>query len=547
MKPPKDKANTVKDTLFMNRLFIMLVSLALLLPSAVLAADSEGNTKDTDKDLSVDSSIATPGAYTLTITTEEFYEELMSRAREFKADKNYFEAANSLLGAAILSEDSKGRELRIEAARLYGWSGRYDIAEAIYGEILKKEPESKRARLGLAQIYSWSGRHAQSLQEYARVLKLQPGNPSALLGQARVKSWMGDYDGAIKGFSALLKIDPDNNEAREAKARTLWWQGKHASSIKELERILEKKPDNKEIKRLKRRVEWDAGPTLSVKGSQSSDSDSNEINSLKAIVYINHNTAGKLHFEFTRYNVSRKKDKGHATVLTIRNSTRVTGKLKIKPTISLINSKSGPASNSYMTVGVRAEVKINKRLRGTISARRSPYLDTAQLIRNNIRVTSYSGTLSYDIKKRTTLSASAGFNDYSDSNTSYTLRGNLAHTVFKEPDYTITAGYIPEYREFSKTTSSGYYNPPRLFSNDLYLNIKGLLYNDDLVYNATITAGLQNSSTKTEYTGALRIGATYYIKENFNVEAEAKWSKSALETSTGYRSETYKAGLNYLF
>ncbi len=194
---------------------------------------------------------------------------------------------------------------------------------------------------------------------------------------------------------------------------------------------------------------------------------------------------------------------------------------------------------------MRAEAKLRRKLRGIVSVSRSPYLDTPQLIRNNIRVTSYSGTVFRDFK-RTTLSASAGYRDYSDSNTSYRLKGNIARTVVKETDYTVTAGYMPEYRDFSKQTSGGYYDPAKVFSNDLYLNIKGLLKNDRLVYNATATAGVQNS-TKSEFTGALRLGATYYIRENLSVEAEAKWSKSALETSTGYRSESYKAGLNYLF
>lgn len=504
-------------------LFALLVVLTLLLPSVVFSAP--GESKPDSEDMSA--------------------KELIAEARELKQSKRYNNAANRLMRAAKLSSARHSISLRTEAATMFGWSGKYDIAEAVYASIIKEDPKNRGARLGLARIYSWTGKHDQALKEYATVLSESPSNSSALVGRARVLSWKGDYKGAIEGYGALIKTNPKNTEALDGLARVLWWSGEHEASIETLDKILTLKPHNKEARRLKRRVSWDAGPTLSVKGAHSSDSDSNEIESLKATGYLNHKKAGKLRLTLARYNVKRLGDKGRATVIKLKDSIRITKKLKASISVSAVNSESGSVSNSYFTAGVSAEAKLARKLRGIASVSRSPYLDTPQLIRNNIRVTSYSATVMRDFK-RTTLSASAGYRDYSDSNSSYRIKGNVARTVIKEPDYTITVGYMPEYRDFSKKTYSGYYNPGKVFSNDLYLNIKGLAKKDRLVYRATATVGTQNS-TKSEFTGALRIGATYYIKENLNVEAEAKWSKSALETSTGYRSESYKAGLNYLF
>ncbi|MBE9527949.1 MAG: tetratricopeptide repeat protein [Proteobacteria bacterium] len=506
-----------------KRLFAFLVALTLLLPSFAFSATVESG----------------PGS------TEKSATELIAEAKELKRAKRYVDAAHLFLRAAKNSSASSSIRLRTEAATMFGWSGKYDHAKATYASIITEDPKNRGARLGLARIHSWTGEYDLAIKEYGAVLQDSPGNTSALVGRARVLSWKGDYESAIEGYGAIIKTNPENISALDGLARTLWWSGEHTESIEALDNILTLKPDNKEARRLKRRVSWDAGPTLSIKGARSSDSDSNEIESLKAIGYLNHNRVGKLHLTLSRYNVKRLSDKGRATVVKLKDSVRVSKKVKVSASVSAVNSESGSISNSYVTAGVRAEAKLARKLRGITSISRSPYLDTPQLIRNNIRVTSYSATAIRDFK-RTTVSATAGYRDYSDSNTSYRIKGNVARTIIKEPDYTLTIGYIPEYRDFSKKTFSGYYNPGKVFSNDLYLNIKGFLKNDRLLYYATATAGMQNS-TKSEFTGALRVGATYYVRENLSVEAEAKWSKSALETSTGYSSESYKAGLNYLF
>jgi tetratricopeptide (TPR) repeat protein len=100
----------------------------------------------------------------------------------FDAGEYWYVGSEGLL---YLKAHPDNHELRMQVADSLSWTGRYPEAVVEY-QILSGTGLADRAAVGLANLYRWSGRPDLAIALYRQVLKTQPDNPDALDGLRRV-------------------------------------------------------------------------------------------------------------------------------------------------------------------------------------------------------------------------------------------------------------------------------------------------------------------------------------------------------------------------
>lgn len=142
------------------------------------------------------------------------------------------------------------------------------------------------------------------------------------------------------------------------------------------------------------------------------------------------------------------------------------------------------------------------------------------------------------------MSASALSASYSDGNSRYDLAGGVAISLFKEPR--VVAGIVSEYRDFSERTANGYFNPPDIFSNSVYVDASGRVW-QKFIYRAKAALGTQSYEGNSDYATSFQAALEWEASRDLSLEAGYKYSRSALESASGFRFEEFRAGVNYLF
>lgn len=515
-------------TLFLSAA-IVLSSAACFMPDARAGGESRDAVKTSTKSI-----VKEPSGLT----------GLLEKARLEKTNSNYAEAARLYSLALAAAPPERQGAIRLELATVLGWSKDYKGAIGVFTRVLAADPFNRDARLGLARTYGWAKDYEKSRIEYMILLSEDPGNTEARIGLAQVYSWEGVHKKAVDMYRKLLAENPGNDEVRLGLARVLWWSGDLEGSLKEATAIVKADSGNIEAARLERRLRKELGPELGVLLASSSDSDANKLTTYKASGSFNISPLLRLAVDYSRFNASRYSQKAHADILTIRDSIRVSKELEFIPKLSFVSTGSGAGGADYIAAGLSAYWDFYRDTTAVFSYGLSPLVDTPALIENNIRVGAYSAAVMHH-RGDFTASLRAAYDDYSDGNSSTGVRGNIAWKVNSAPD--VIVGYIPEYKAFSEKTYSGYYNPADIISHDLYLTLSGGLYDDALEYELTGTAGLQSTDTGSEYTSSLRAKVTGRLTRNLSAFAGYKWSRSALESTTGYRFQEFRAGLDYLF
>ncbi|MBI3399537.1 MAG: tetratricopeptide repeat protein [Deltaproteobacteria bacterium] len=480
------------------------------------------------------------------ILTEEpeNLEAIINAARILKSQGRYKEAIPLFANAVKFAAPGRRDEIKLELAAVLAWSGEFEESIRIFTEVVEANPFNMEARKGLASSYGWAGMHDKAIEEYKSILNLKPEDTEAKLGLGRVLSWKGNLDDAVEIYLSVLEKWHDNGEARLALANVLWWKGDLESSLKEADSLLLKDPENMEALRLERRLREDIGPILSFLTSKASDTDSNSLNIYKGSGYFNFGHLLRLNLDYSIFQASRLNDKGHANILSIRDSMHISKDILINPRLSLVSIGSDINNTAYLASGLSVNWNFLKNWTTIISYNSTPLVDTVQLMRNNIRLQEYAVSLLYNYRD-ITVAAGTAYGDYSDSNSRKDASTNIAWKITKGPD--IITGYILEYRAFSKTTHSGYFNPGDFLSNKLSMTLSGKIYKERIEYDVTGAAGVQSFDAKSEYTSSLQTKLIGHINRNLSIEGGYKWSRSALESPTGYSFEEYRLGLNYVF
>lgn len=514
----------------------VFLAVALFLSSAVcltVNARAEGENNDTGKG-STESVAKDPSGLT----------ELLGKARLEKSRGCYGEAVRLYRSALAAAPVEKREGISVKLATVLGWSGDYKGAIEVFSGVLEADPFNRDARLGLARSYGWAKEYEKSKAGYRTVLKDDPGNTEAKTGLARVYSWEGGLKEAEALYREVLAKDPGNEEARLGLSKVLWWGGDLDGSLKEAALVVQNDPGNIEVARFERRLREEKGPELGFLWTSSSDSDADELTTYKTSGYLNISPLLRFNVDYSRFDASRYSHKAHADIVTIRDSMRVSKDLNITPRLSFVSTGSDAGDTTYLAGGLSANWGFYRDTTAVFSYSLFPLVDTPTLIENNVRVAESSAAVMHSWRNLTA-SLWAAYGDYSDGNTSSSVRANIAWKVHSGPD--VIAGYIPGYREFSKKTDSGYFNPHDIISHNLYLTITGGLYIDAIEYELTGTAGLQSFDSASEYTSSFRAKVTGHLTRNLSAFAGYKWSRSALESATGFRFEEFRAGLDYLF
>lgn len=473
------------------------------------------------------------------------FKGLLERARLERSGGDYGEAARLYALALKAAPPEQKDAISVELAVVLGWSKDYDGAIEVFSGVLEADPFNREARLGQARTYGWARDYERSKAEYRTLLAEDPGSTEARIGLARVYSWEGSLKAAADIYREVLAEDPGNKEARLALSRALWWGGDIEGALAEAGVLVKADPADIEALRLERKLRGALGPELGAMWSRSSDSDANELATYRASGYFNISPLLRLNVDYSRLEASRHAQKAHADIVTVRDSVRVSKDLTFIPKLSFVSTGSGAGGSDYVAGGLSAHWDFYRETTAVFSFDLSPLLDTPTLIENDITVFTYSAAVIHH-RGDVTASLRAAFSDYSDDNTSTGLRGNIAWKAYgRGPD--VIVGYIPEYRSFSEKTNSGYYNPGDIISHDLYLTLSGRLYMDALEYELTGTAGLQSTDAGSDSTSSFKAMVTGRLTRGLSAWAGYKWSRSALESPTGFRYEEFRAGLDYLF
>lgn len=473
-------------------------------------------------------------------------EALEGRLRELKAGGAYLEAASTI--KAALPGKRRGRErARLESreAQFLAWSKDYDGAVATYRGVLEDHPELSGARKGYAAVLGWKGLYDEAIEEYQKVLEQRPGDTEARMGMARTLAWKGDFSESIALYRDVLREDETNNAARMELGRTLWWSGDRRAAEKEVAVLLEAEPPVSGAHDLDKKIRRQKGPRLSLDFKISDDSDSNHLETYSGGVYYSPLSGLGLTLGFSQYEASRYDDRATAKSLWLRGSYRYSKKTTIRSRVAFLSLDSPVNPTSEMTWGASVRRTLSRDYRAGLGYSHYVLLDTAQLIRNDIRVDDFYAHLTGDLGYvEATVGASYG--DYSDGNTRLGAFLDISRN-FEYHGVLFTPGYRLDFRDFSKDLNSGYFDPSGFLSHTVYVRARGSIYSERVEYDALAAGGVQTFGGKTESTTKFSLDIKGHVTEHLTLRGGARYSRSALASASGFRYEEYKAGLDYQF
>src|SRR5215831_10391584 len=103
-------------------------------------------------------------------------------------------------------------------------AGRYQIADAEYGEALRRNPQLVLAYLGRGLTRfpqgNYRGDPLGGIDDFTMVLSANPQNSTAYEKRGCLRFYKADYGGALSDFTSAIMIDPRNAEAYFGRAFT---------------------------------------------------------------------------------------------------------------------------------------------------------------------------------------------------------------------------------------------------------------------------------------------------------------------------------------
>ncbi len=471
---------------------------------------------------------------------------VVERAERLGAGGHYIEAASLLGDAARGMESGPSRaRLRVMEARFLALGKDYDGAIELYSAVLEDHPEMRAARLGLARTLAWKGLYGRAVVEYGKVLSVEPRDVEARLGLARTLAWKGDYRASAVQYRRVLSEHPASKEAGVGLGRTLWWMGRRRAAAEELAEVVKKDPHNTEARLLWRRVRLETGPLLGADFVVAEDSDSNhlEIYSLGAS-YSPVKGLG-LNLRLSQFEASRLTERSRARSAELRLDYRPLEKTTVTARSAFLSLDTPSNPTTEATGGISFRQELPEGFRAGAGYTHYVLLDTARLIRNNIRLDEFFTYVSggaYGVD----FTSGIKYADYSDGN----RRRDFFLDVSKGHEYygiVFTLGYRLDYRDFSHDLNSGYFDPADFFAHTFYGRARGALLGGRIEYDALAGGGVQSFNSTSESTTKLSLQVKGRLTESIFIRGGAKYERSALASASGFRYEEYRAGIDYLF
>lgn len=390
---------------------------------------------------------------------------LHKRIGDLFAERGDFRQASAeYLSAFSLSPDFPSEE-RFRMARVLSWAGRLDEAIAELERILAENPGNRAARIHLARCLSWKGRLGRAEREIHRVLAEHPDDREAILVKANLLRWRGDLRRAVAHYRQALGGEEEFG-ARTGLAYAFLSGGDVRMARAERNIIKAEHPfQERELVELDRAIRAAERPAAEGGYAYYSDSDDNRVEKISASLSAWASVA-RLGLSFRHFDARDNARHADAREASLSAFSRVTESAGFHASAGFHESRAG-LTGEFFTGSARLEL-LMPRGNAAASASREILTDTAQLVGNSVRVSAFQISLSQYLGCGVTADGSYGYREYSDDNRSKDLSLSVRHAFDVKAPF-VSAGYRFRFRDFSRETGSGYFDPSNYISHQLFL------------------------------------------------------------------------------
>lgn len=481
------------------------------------------------------------------LTTTTFAASALSEAQSLEKSGDKAGALEKYREAVTLEPESFAAEIKL--ARLLKSMKQYPEAITHYKRAMALSEGRKKfgVKKELATVTSWTKDKAGALRLYAELLEERPKDSEARMGLARVYSWTGRYDEAIRGYRDILKDKPGHSGARVGLINVLRWKGETSQSLAEARKFLSLKPENSEARRLVRQLRKSRGPYVEFIHSDGEDSDDNRLVRNKLSGYFSVWDSQVLRLSYSTYHASAPFNReADAALFTVKSSYKATKLVTLTPRLSIASLDTASSDGAHLLPGLSVRWKQSKRLTISTSYSQSMLMDTAQLIGNALKLNVVSFSGSYHLSAYS-ISSGYKYSWYPDKNFSNRLYVNLSKG-FIDKDPKLSGGVRLDYVDFNKNRSNGYYDPQQYLALTAHATLEDDYYDRRLFYQVIAGGGVQTKKgTSAELKASLKGKLTWHFTPDLSAWVAYKWSRSALESTTGYNYNAVEIGMGYLF
>ena len=133
---------------------------------------------------------------------------------------------------------------RLATAEAAWRAGEYELALAIFREILAQNPTVAVAYVGIGEIYLLQQDYAGAEGVLARAARLEPRNFDAQYGHGRALQMLQRFVEAVRAYHRALTIEPESIDANQHLATTYLQMGEPSSALVFAEKAVELDPAN---------------------------------------------------------------------------------------------------------------------------------------------------------------------------------------------------------------------------------------------------------------------------------------------------------------
>lgn len=460
----------------------------------------------------------------------------------YVAREDFVRAAGFYVDALSLGRFSA--EDRMALATRISWGDRLPAAAKEFRALAAEDPADLKARTALAKTLSWMGDNAGALTQIETVLHQAPDDRDALLVKAGALRLTGRLKAATAIYRKLLE-GGDDFDARAGLAYSLLAQGDRKGAAACAASLKAQYPyQTRELADLAAELSAAAKPTFYAGFSYYNDTDSNNVERY-SLGYSRMIRSVKTDLDFTEVDAKDSTPRSDAAdILSVEAYQKLAGTIGAGAGLA-VDVARNRVNSGFLTWNVKADEKFTN---GAAGASAVSYLmtDTAQLISNDIRATSYGLSGFEAFTGRVLLNASYSYKEYSDDNGSNDAQIYPSYVLLLQ-NPRLAAGYKLRYLGFRRQSLDGYYDPSSNIAQQIFANVsfdRGRFYGYAEPY-----AGHQTQRrygvVMNDYFGGGDGTLGYKPCKSLSVEANAEGGNYAVQSAAGW--EYYQLGVRIVY
>ena len=386
---------------------------------------------------------------------------------QYVAEGNFTRAVEAYSTALSLGRDQFSANDRVDMAVYMSWEGKLNESIRELSSVLSENPAHVGARVHRARVYSWSGKLSKAIAEANEVLSDNPGNQDALLIKAESLDWKGKFRQAIPVYRKIL-AETDIFDARVGLSYALLSAGELVRARADARSV---NPANarqeRRLNELRNSIDEMTRPRIDLRHSFYQDSDHNFFHryALRSAL-----TWSKSTFDigFRRTDSRASNDRPKAEEADFNISSNIAEGVALGGGLGTARTSADFGQSTSWTGQLHGDARVSDGSLG-INVASNVLVDTARLIENRIRATSYGAYVSKPLTDRFSVRGDYGYRAYSDR--------NYAHDIQFRPSYTITqapriiVGYRFRFLDFHTQSGGGYFDPDNYVSHRIYTTV----------------------------------------------------------------------------